>query len=108
MQTDQAVNARTGETVAPANNFTVVRLQREVGRSNFGAMFVNRQGVGDRAPADDYNRSYGLDLGWQATTNGKLFAFLARTDSPQSKGGSARRSFNERVPTTMATTTRGT
>ena len=46
MQTDDAVNDRTGETIAPANNFTVMRLQREVGRSNFGAMFVNRQGVG--------------------------------------------------------------
>ena len=88
MQTDQAVNDRTGQTLAPANNFTVMRIQREVGRSNFGAMFVNRQGVGDLAPANDYNRAYGLDLAWQATTNGKLFAFLARTDSPQSKGGS--------------------
>jgi hypothetical protein len=28
------------------------------------------------------------ELGWQATTKGKLFAFLARTDSPPSKGGS--------------------
>ena len=88
MLTDQAVNDRTGETVAPANNFTVVRLQREAGRSNFGAMFVNRQGVGDLAPDNDYNRAYGLDLAWQATTNGRLFAYLARTDSPQSKGGS--------------------
>src|SRR5687768_9316754 len=88
MQTDEAVNSRTLETIAPANNFTVLRLQRELGRSNFGAMFVNRQGVGRLAPAKDFNRAYGLDLAWQATTNGKLFAFLARTDSPQSKGGS--------------------
>ena len=51
-------------------------------------MFVNRRGVGDLAPADDYNRAFGLDLGWQATTNGRLFAFIARTDSPASKGGS--------------------
>jgi hypothetical protein len=88
MQTDEAVNRRTGETLSPANNFTVLRVQREVGRSNFGGMFVNRQGVGRLAPADDYNRAYGLDLAWQATTNGKLFAFLARTDSPARKGGS--------------------
>ena len=65
-----------------------MRLQREVGRSNFGAMFVNRQGVGRLAEVDDYNRAYGLDLAWQATTNGKLFAFMACTDSPRSKGGS--------------------
>jgi hypothetical protein len=88
MQTDDAVNARTGATIANANNYTVLRMQREVGRSNFGAMLVNRQGVGDLAPADDFNRAYALDMAWQATTNGKLFAFLARTDSPTLKGGS--------------------
>jgi hypothetical protein len=88
LQTDDAVDGRTGQTVAAANNFTVVRLQREVGRSNFGAMLVNRQGVGHLAPAGDFNRAYALDLAWQSTTNGKLFAFLARTDSPASKGGS--------------------
>ena len=88
MQTDSAVDRRTGETISQANNFSVVRIQREVGRSNFGAMFVNRQGVGDLATTDDYNRAFGLDLAWQATTNGRLFAFFARTDSPASKGGS--------------------
>ncbi len=88
MQTRETVDRRSGETISQANNFTVFRLQREVGRSNFGAMFVNRQGVGDLSPADDFNRAYGLDLAWQATENGKLFAFIARTDSPESKGGS--------------------
>jgi hypothetical protein len=51
-------------------------------------MFVNRQGLGDYAAAQDFNRAYGLDLGWQATPNGKLFAFMARTDSTDAKGGS--------------------
>jgi hypothetical protein len=88
MQTAAAVDGRTGATIAPANNFAVLRVQRELGRSNFGAMFVNRQGVGTRAIADDFNRAYGLDLAWQASPNGKLFAFIARTDSPTRKGGS--------------------
>jgi hypothetical protein len=88
MQTDAAVDKRLGQTVAPASNFTVLRLQRELGRSNFGAMYVGRQGGGSRAPANDYNRAYGLDLGWQASTNGRMTAFLARTDSPETKGGS--------------------
>jgi hypothetical protein len=88
MQTDAAVNERLGQTVAPASNFTVLRLQREVGRSNFGAMFVGRQGNGSLAPANDYNRAYGLDLGWQTSTNGRVTAFLSRTDSPETKGGS--------------------
>ncbi len=88
MQTDSAVNRRTGATIAQANNFSVLRAQREVGRSSFGGMFVGRLGTGALAPASDYNRAYGVDLAWQATPNGKLFAFIARTDSPAAKGGS--------------------
>src|SRR5687768_9972427 len=87
MQTDAAVHSRTGQTLAPSNNFTVLRVQREMGRSNVGAMFVGRQGVGSRALPADYNRAYGLDLAWQATTNGRYTVFLARTDSPAQKGG---------------------
>ena len=87
MQTASAVD-RDGDAIAPSNNFSVVRVQREVGRSNFGGMFVNRQGVGNLAAEDDYNRAYGLDVALQATENGKFFGFIARTDSPASKGGS--------------------
>jgi hypothetical protein len=87
LQTEEAVD-RTGRTVAPGSNFTVARLQREVGRSTFGGVVVNRQGVGSSAPSDDFNRAYGLDLAWQASSNGRLFGFLARTDSPARKGGS--------------------
>jgi hypothetical protein len=87
MQTEASID-RAGQTLAPANNFVVARLQREVGRSTFGAMFVGRHATGDRAGSDDYNRSFGADLGWQATSNGRLQAFLARTESPVEKGGS--------------------
>ena len=88
MQTDDAVDDVSGRVISQANNFGVVRLQREIGRSNVGAIFVNRQGTGSLAPDSDYNRAYGLDAAWQATQNGKLFAFLARTDSPADRGGS--------------------
>jgi hypothetical protein len=88
LQTDEAFDHRTGAPLAPGNNFTVVRLQREIGRSNFGGIVVNRQGTGSLASADDFNRAYGLDAAWQTSTNGRLFAFFARTDSPTSKGGS--------------------
>ena len=37
MQTESALDQRSGQVIAPANNFSVVRLQREVGRSNVGA-----------------------------------------------------------------------
>jgi hypothetical protein len=49
---------------------------------------VNRQASGRYAAAEDYNRSYGADVAYQATTNGKFFGFLARTDSPAARGGS--------------------
>lgn len=88
MQTKAAVDPRSDLTLAPANNFTVLRLQREMGRSNVGAMFVGRAGVGSRARAADFNRAYGVDLGWQTTANGRVFAFLARTDSTAGNGGS--------------------
>jgi hypothetical protein len=87
MQTEAAVDGRTGQTLAPSNNFAVARLQRQIGRSTVGAMFVGRHAVGERASGDDFNRSYGVDLGWQATSNGRLQAFLARTDSPEARGG---------------------
>jgi hypothetical protein len=88
MQTDDAVEDVSGRVISQANNFGVIRLQREIGRSNVGAIFVNRQGTGSLAPDSDYNRAYGLDTAWQATQNGKVFAFLARTDSPEARGGS--------------------
>ena len=88
MQTETATDARTGALLAPANNFGVIRVQREVGRSNFGGIYVNREGTGDRSFDGDYNRAYGLDAALQVSTNSKLFTYLARTDSPAAKGGS--------------------
>jgi Domain of unknown function (DUF5916)/Carbohydrate family 9 binding domain-like len=88
MQTDAASDARTGRVLTSANNFGVVRVQREVGRSNFGAILVNREGTGSLGGRENYNRSYGVDANLQVTQNSKLFAFIARTDSPASRGGS--------------------
>ena len=91
MQTRGVRDERDASTiVAPSNNFSVVRVVREIGRSSVGAAFVNRSAVGDLAfpLGGDFNRGYGVDAAWQATTNGKLFAFIARTDSPRRKGGS--------------------
>lgn len=72
-----------GNINGQANNFSVLRMQREVGRSSYGFIFVNRQGTGSFAPDDDYNRSYGVDANIQLTTNQRLTAFLARTDTPE-------------------------
>ncbi len=86
MQTAETFDRRTDNLISSGNNFTVARVQREVGRSNFGAMFVNRQGVGDSAGQNNYNRAYGFDTAIQTTTNGKLFAFIAGTTSPDEDG----------------------
>jgi len=82
MQTEETIEKPTGNLIAPGNNFGVVRLQREVGRSTYGAMFVNRQGTGSAAGRDNYNRAYGVDANVQVSSNAKLFAFIARSDSP--------------------------
>jgi len=87
METRAAVDGRTDRLLTPANNFGVIRVQREVGRSSFGGIYVNREGTGDRSFDGDYNRAYGIDANIQVSTNGKLFTYLARTDSPESKGG---------------------
>lgn len=81
IQTDEAENAAGTQIVGQANNFSVLRLQREVGRSSYGAIFVNRQGTGSYAPADDHNRAYGLDANIQLSSSQRLSGFLARTDS---------------------------
>ncbi|MBI3400898.1 MAG: carbohydrate binding family 9 domain-containing protein [Acidobacteria bacterium] len=88
MQTESATDATTGKLITEANNFGVVRVQREVGRSNFGVIFVNRQGTGAYAGANDYNRAYGVDANLQVSRNAKLFLYAAGTTSPTEKGGS--------------------
>ena len=85
IQTDEAENAAGTQVVGQANNFSVLRLQREVGRSSYGAIFVNRQGTGSFAPSADHNRAYGLDANIQLSSSQRVSGFLARTDS----GGAA-------------------
>jgi hypothetical protein len=79
------LNMQTREVggVTPANNFTVVRLNRELpNRSAFGGIFVNRQAAGETAAGDDYNRTYGVDGKWGVGEFGELSGFLARTATP--------------------------
>ena len=82
IQTEETFDPLTGAQVAPANNFAVGRVQREVGRSNFGAIFVNRHATSDAIATGAWNRTYGVDTALQVSDNGKVFAFLARSDSP--------------------------
>jgi hypothetical protein len=78
MQTDETFSDRTGSLLSPSENFAVVRMQREVGRSNFGGIFVNRQRTSALAGTFlDYNRAYGADANIQLTENTKLYTYLA-------------------------------
>jgi hypothetical protein len=89
MQTRDSLDARNNDRlIAPANNFSVARVQREYGRSNIGAIFVGRAATSDRGGSENWNRSYGLDSAIQTSNNGKLFLMMARTDSPTKNGGS--------------------
>jgi hypothetical protein len=81
IQADDVENV-TGQVIGAANNYGVVRIQREIGRSSYGAIFVNRQGTGAHSVGEDYNRAYGLDANIQLTRNQRFAAFVARTDTP--------------------------
>ena len=86
MQTREATNSRTGNLIAAQENFFTTRIQREVGRSNLGAIFVNRQSTGSDQGFTPYNRAYGVDANVQLTENAKLFSFLAGSTSPGEEG----------------------
>jgi hypothetical protein len=76
------VESANGTIIGPANNFSTIRLQREVGRSSYGAIFVNRQGFGQAAVEEDWNRAYGVDANIQVSQNQRVSGFFARTDTP--------------------------
>ncbi len=77
MQTE-TVDGRT-----PANNFTVARLRRDLpNRSSIGGLLVSRQATGERAGADDHNRTYAFDGRWGFGQNGLVSGFAARTETP--------------------------
>ena len=71
--------------IAPENHFTVVRVNREIGkRSSLGAIFVERNGDGSYLLPDDEdkNRTYGIDgrlaIGDYTLING----WYSKTDTP--------------------------
>ena len=75
------------EPGSPAENFSVVRLRRNVlGSSDIGVMFVNRAGTGSEV-AGDYNRSVGADANLRLAGGRMLLnSYLALTDEPGAGG----------------------
>lgn len=83
--------------VAPANNFTVARVSRELpNRSSLGAIFVNRQSTGDGADPDDANRTYGVDGRWGIGQYGEISGILAGTSTPGLDGDQYAYKFSAR------------
>ena len=73
------------EDIAPGNQFTVVRVNQELGkRSSIGAIFVERNGDGSHLvdEPDDKNRTYGLDGRLGIGENTMIYGWAAKTDTP--------------------------
>lgn len=66
----------------PRQQFTVGRIKRDIfERSYVGAIFVNRHGA-RRFGGDAYNRSYGIDAGFNLTDHYSLSGLYARSETP--------------------------
>ena len=67
-------------TLYPANNFTVLRLRRDLLlRSNVGFMFLNKEQVN----SDHYNRSMGVDMNFPLTDVFTISGAFAGTFGPE-------------------------
>jgi hypothetical protein len=84
MQTDDE------DGITPANNFTVARVQRELGgRSNLGAIYVGRHTTGSgfqllpgQPPVPDSNHAFAADGRWGIGQRMLISGFVARTATP--------------------------
>jgi hypothetical protein len=91
------MQTETVNGISQANNFTVGRLRRDLpNRSSIGGLFVNRQGTGELAPANDYNRTYAVDGRWGVGQNGLIQGFIGRTETPGRDGRDHALSFSSR------------
>lgn len=65
------------------NNFTVARVNHEVGRSAIGAAYVGRQGIGDES--GDFNRVYAMDGRLGLGKKAQLSGFYSKSSTPALK-----------------------
>ena len=77
------MQTRDVEGRAPANNYTVGRVSRELpNRSSVGLIAVNRQTVGDLDGHRAYNRTFGADANIGLGKYGNWFNYVAGTQTP--------------------------
>ena len=74
-----------GRQIALDTNFTAARIQKEVGRSSFGGIFVGKYVTQDADGTffNQWNRAYGVDANFQVSEGQRISTFLARTDTPE-------------------------
>ena len=81
------MQTRSVDGVAPANNFAVARVFREMrNRSGLGGLFSNRQATGGSALPDDWNRTLAVDGRWGVGRYLDLAGYAARTFTPGGLG----------------------
>jgi hypothetical protein len=83
--------------VAAANDYTVARLNQELGnRSTVGFMYVGRDGDGtvNGDKKEDYNRTYAVDGRWGIGDTTLVSGFVAKTETPGLDGDDHALSLN--------------
>jgi hypothetical protein len=71
--------------IAPANNFFVARVNRELQkRSSVGMIFLNREATS--GGGNDYNRTFGVDGTFGLTQDLTFYSYLAKTSTPGLRG----------------------
>jgi hypothetical protein len=77
------MQTRNADGRAPANNYAVARLNRELpNRSSIGVIALNRQSMSKFEGDNEYNRAYGVDANIGLGKYGNWFNYLARTKTP--------------------------
>lgn len=83
------MQTRDVEGRAPANNYAVGRVSRELpNRSSIGVIAVNRQTAGSFEGPRGYNRTFGADANIGIGKFGNWFNYVAGTQSPGLEGSS--------------------
>lgn len=83
------MQTRHAEGRAPANNYAVGRVSRELpNRSSIGVIGVNRQSVGDLEGIGGYNRTFGADANIGIGKYANWFTYVAGTQTPGLEGES--------------------
>lgn len=82
------MQTRNVQGTAPANNYTVGRVSRELpNRSSVGVIAVNRETVGSLEGGRAFNRTFGADANIGIGKYGNWFNYVAGTQTPGLDGG---------------------